>query len=49
MLAELVVLVRAELNDFPGSDIIAERNDLPDSDSIDYRPSSSAPCKSISL
>ena len=38
MLAELTVLMRAELNDFPGSDIIAERNDLPDSDIIEYRP-----------
>ena len=28
----------AELNYFPGSDIIAERNDLPDSDIIEYRP-----------
>ena len=38
MLAELTVLMLAELNDFPGSDIIAERNDLPDSDIIEYRP-----------
>ena len=38
MLAELIVLMCAELNDFPGSDIIAERNDLPDSDIIEYRP-----------
>ena len=37
-LAELIVLMRAELDDFPGSDIIAERNDLPDSDIIEYRP-----------
>ena len=37
-LAELIVLMCAELNDFPGSDIIAERNDLPDSDIIEYRP-----------
>ena len=28
MLAELTVLMLAELNDFPGSDIIAKRNDL---------------------
>ena len=37
-LAELIVLMCAELNDFPGSDIIAERNDLPDSDIIECRP-----------
>ena len=37
-LAELTVLMLAELNYFPGSDIIAERNDLPDSDIIEYRP-----------
>ena len=38
MLAELTVLMLAELNDFPGSDIIAKRNDLSDSDIIEYRP-----------
>ena len=37
-LAELILLMCAELNAFPGSDIIAERNDLPDSDIIEYRP-----------
>ena len=38
-LAELTVLMLAELNYFPGSDIIAERNDLrPDSDIIEHRP-----------
>ena len=37
-LAELTVLMLAELNYFPGYDIIAERNDLPDSDIIEYRP-----------
>ena len=41
-LAELIVLMCAELNDFPGSDIIAERNDLPDSDIIEYRPYNNA-------
>ena len=37
-LAELIMLMCAELNNFPGSDITAERNDLPDSDIIEYRP-----------
>ena len=37
-LAELIALMCAELNDFPGSDIIAERKDLPDSDIIEYWP-----------
>ena len=37
-LDELTVLMLAELNYFPGYDIIAERNDLPDSDIIEYRP-----------
>ena len=32
----------AELNYFPGYDIIAERNDLPDSDIIEYRPYNNA-------
>ena len=38
MLAELTVLMLAELDGFPGSDIIAKRNDPPDSDIIEYRP-----------
>jgi len=41
-LAELSVLMCAELNDFPASDIIAERNDLPDSDIIEYMPYNNA-------
>ena len=42
MLAELTVLMLAELDRFPGSDIIAKRNDLPDSDIIEYRPYNNA-------
>ena len=42
MLAELTVLMLAELNDFACSDIIAKRNDLPDSEIIEYRPYNNA-------